>query len=63
MKASKLRIQHTRGVAITSRIQFAFFQTIVLGILEAIGHYGYSLDLLQVGMKPSECKNYTWYLK
>ena len=63
MKASKLGIQHTRGVTITSKIQFAFFQTIVLDILEAIGHYGYSPDLLQVGMKPSECKNYTWYLK
>ena len=61
-KAYKLGIQHTRGVTIMSKIQYAFYQTIVLDILDSIGRYGYDPDLFKLGMEPSECANYSWYL-
>ena len=63
VKASKIGINHTRGVTLMSKILYAFHQTIVLDILETIGRYGYDPDLTQLGMPTDECKNYTWYLK
>ena len=62
MKASKLKIKHTRGVTIMSKIQYAFSQTIIIDILETIGHYGYDPDLRTMGMKPEECMNFDWYI-
>ena len=63
VKASKMEMNHTRGVALMSKIGYAFHQTIVLDILETIGHYGYDPDLTKLGMPAGGCKNYTWYLK
>ena len=63
VKAYKMRINNTRGVALMSKILYAFHQTIVLDILETIGRYGYDPDLTQLGMPADGCKNYTWYLK
>ena len=63
MKSTKIGIKHTRGVTLMTKIQYAFSQTIILDILETVGRYGYGPDLIEMGMKPDECENYTWYLR